>query len=147
MRLAFGLLVLLLVPGCGSTPDPAPETIVGAWAGEGRQWDDGDRSGEPDGTWPVRIVVVEGADGDPFGTISYPSFPCSGRLDYIGPSTERDARPGDAVFREVITEGADICFDGGTVLLRADRGFLMYAWATSAAPAVAAARLSRDDEE
>lgn len=141
----LALLVVLLLAGCSRTPPPEPETIFGSWEGEGRQWDDGDRSHAPDGTWPVRISVLEGANGDPMGLVTYPSFPCSGRLEYVGPSTEPDARPGDAVFREVITEGAGICYSGGTVLLRADAGLLLYAWATAESPTVAAARLTHAD--
>ena len=143
MRFVIFLLVGLVSAGCARTP-PTPETIVGTWEGEGRQWDDGDRSGAPDDTWSLRIVVVEGANGEPFGTVSYPSIPCSGRLEYVGPSDEPDARPGDVIFREVITEGDDVCVSGGTVLLRAEREFLLYAWAVGSMSAVASARLTRE---
>ena len=145
MRLAPFLFVLVLA-GCSRTPtDPEADTLYGEWEGDGRQWDDGDRDREPDGTWPVRIDVGTAVTGELTATIEYPSFPCSGRLEYLGPSMEPDARPGDAVFREVITRGADVCYSGGTVLLRAERGFLLYAWATDEAPAVASARLTRTD--
>lgn len=144
MRLFLFVLALTVI-GCASSPPEAPATILGEWVGDGVQWDDGDRSRPPSGRWPLRIRVLETASGDLAATVEYPSFPCSGTLRYVGPSTEPDARPGDAVFLEDISIGQDICVSGGTVLLRYDGDTLVYAWAIDGSPAIASARLSRDD--
>lgn len=135
--------VLLIAAGCGSSPPDAPPTMTGSWEGEGGQWDDGNRDREPDGRWPLEITLTRSASGDLAGAIDYPSLECGGRLEYVGPSTEPDAIPGDAIFREEITYGDDVCFTGGTVLLRLDGRSLVYAWAIDSSPAVAAARLQR----
>ncbi len=119
--------------------------MVGTWQGEGGQWDDGDRARAPDRRWPLDITVARTVAGELRGGIDYPSFECGGLLRYVGPSTEVDALPGDLIFREEITYGSDICFTGGTVLLRLDGASLVYAWATDASSTVAAARLQRLD--
>jgi len=143
MRFALPLLAVFVLAGCSRTPEtPERDSMYGAWEGEGRQWNGGDRAMEPDGRWPMRIEVIRTRSGEPAALIDYPSFPCSGRLEYLGESTEADARPGDAVFREVITRGEEVCYSGGTVLLRFDRGVLLYAWATDEAPTVASGRLA-----
>ena len=142
MRAVFALFVVFTFAGCAGAPPEAP-TLVGTWEGEAGQWDDGDRAREPDSRWPVAITLVQSASGEPNATIDYPSFPCGGRLRYVGPSTEVDARPGDVVFQEEITYGEDICFSGGTVLLRLEESSLVFAWAIDSAPTVAAGRLQR----
>ena len=139
--LLHAAVVAFVLAGCGGAPPEAPATLFGAWEGEGRQYDDGDRFGEPDGRWPLRITVTRGTSGAPEAGIEYPSFPCGGSLEYVGPSTEPDARPGDAIFRERITYGTDVCVDGGTVLLRPEPGALVFAWAIDSAPTTASARL------
>ena len=137
------LASLLILAGCAGSPPDEPETIYGSWSGEGRQWNDGDRSHPPDTTWPVEIEVREGPGGEPQATITYPSFPCSGVLEYEGPSTQPDALPGDAIFTERIADGESVCYSGGTVLLRATGRFLLYAWAIGSEPTEASARLTR----
>jgi hypothetical protein len=138
--LALVLLVAALA-GCGGSPPEAPASIFGVWEGEGAQWNDGDRSREPDDRWPLRITVTRSETGVPEAGIEYPSFPCGGNLEYVGPSTEPGALPGDAVFRERITYGSDNCFTGGTVLLRPEPGALVFAWAIDSSPTTASARL------
>ncbi|MEL6615607.1 MAG: hypothetical protein AAFQ43_07705 [Bacteroidota bacterium] len=145
MRHALVLAATVLLIGCGSSPPEAPPTILGAWEGEGAQWDDGDRSQPPSGRWPLRVRVLASASGDLAATVEYPSFPCSGTLRYVGSSTEPDARPGDVIFLEDIQIGDDICVSGGTVLLRLDGDELVFAWAIDGAPTTASARLSREE--
>ncbi len=138
------VLALLITAGCGGSRSAAdaPLTLSGTWAGEGRQWNDGDRSREPDERWLVRVTLVD--DGiTPTATIEYPELGCSGTLAYVGANTAADAQPGDRIFREDITGGADQCVTGGTVLLRPSRNALIYAWAMDGRPTVAAARLER----
>lgn len=144
MRVALVLLSVSL-SACAGSPPEAPLSPVGEWVGEGAQWDDGDRTHAPDSQWPIRVRVLETASGELAATVEYPSFPCSGTLQYVGPSTEVDARPGDAIFRERITLGDDVCVTGGTVLLRYEGDRLIYAWAIDGSPAVAAGRLERDE--
>ena len=144
LRLLPLALVVLVVAGCGGsrTAVEAPVGITGVWSGEGRQWNDGDRSREPDERWLVRVSVAD--DGvTPTGSIEYPDLGCSGTLAYVGPNSAADAQTGDRIFREEITVGGDRCVTGGTVLLRPSRNSLLYAWAMDGRPTVAAARLER----
>lgn len=143
-RLVALTSVLFVLAGCGGvrTAVEAPVGMTGVWAGEGRQWNDGDRSRDPDERWLVRVSVAD--DGvTPTATIEYPGLGCSGTLTYVGPNAAADAQAGDRVFTEEITVGADRCVTGGTVLLRPSRSSLIYAWAMDGRPTVAAARLER----
>ena len=144
MRL-LPLLLVALLAGCAGSEPAGPPTVWGVWEGEGAQWNDGDRSHEPDVRWPLEIAVTPAASGEPTATIDYPSFPCGGTLEYVGPSREPDALPGDMVFLERITYGGDACVSGGTVLLRPDARGLVYAWAIDTSPTVATARLRHAD--
>ena len=102
MRL-LPLLLVALLAGCAGSEPAGPPTVWGVWEGEGAQWNDGDRSHEPDVRWPLEIAVTPAASGEPTATIDYPSFPCGGTLEYVGPSREPGALPGDMVFIERIT--------------------------------------------
>lgn len=139
------VLTAAVAAGCGGARPAEPESLVGMWAGEGRQWNSGDRTQPPDETWPVRVTMTGTVASGYTGTIAYPEQQCGGSLVYVGPNTAFDAQPGDAVFREEITYGTDRCVDGGTVLLRPSRRSLVYAWAIDGRPTVAAARLERED--
>ena len=143
MKLSLTVLGLLLVvtAGCGGGRDAAITSLAGTWVGEGKQWNDGDRSGDPDDEWTVRIGL--GASGASGGTIEYPDLACGGTLEYVGPNTDAGAQAGDMIFREKLTYGTDNCADGGTVLLRPSGDALIYAWAIDGYAAVAAARLKR----
>lgn len=148
-RSALLLLTLVLaaplVTACGGSPPVATDPLVGVWAGEGRQWNDGDRSHAPDETWTVRVSVGGSMAAGYTGTIEYPGLQCGGSLDHVGPNTDPGALPGDAVFTEVISYGTERCLSGGTVLLRPSRRDLILAWAVAGRPTVAAARLERQD--
>lgn len=142
MRTALLAALAVSLAACGGSRMDAPLSLTGTWAGEGRQWDSGDRSQEPDAVWPLRITL--NADGTPSGSIDYPSLGCGGSLEYVGPNSAMDAQAGDMVFRETLTYGTDACADGGTVLLRPSGRDLIYAWAIDGYAAEAAARLERE---
>lgn len=148
LRLAASLIAFVVASGCaGSRPAvEAPFGWTGAWAGEGRQWNDGDRTRPPDERWTVRVAVsdVPGATGvTSTATIEYPELGCGGTLEFVGPNTAADAQAGDRIYRETITTGTDRCVTGGTVLLRPSRNSLLYAWAMDGRATVASARLER----
>jgi hypothetical protein len=106
-RLAL-FLALLPLPALAEMPD---WWRVGAvWAGDGVQ-DDGPE-------WSLEITLEKGG-----ARISYPSIPCSGRLDLVS------SDGGSATLRETITEGAFLCITGGTVVLRGEAGgSLLFDW-------------------
>lgn len=135
-------LALSLASGCAGSRGDVPDTLAGTWVGEGRQWNDGDRTREPDDTWAVRVAL--GADPTAGGSIEYPDLACGGTLAYVGPNTQMDAQPGDVIFRESLSYGTDNCADGGTVLLRPSGRTLIYAWSIDGYAAEAAARLERE---
>lgn len=130
------------VAGCGGSRSAAPGTLAGTWVGEGKQWNDGDRSQDPDDEFEVRVSLVDsGLSG---GSVEYPELACGGTLEYAGPNTGAGAQPGDMVFQERLSYGTDNCADGGTVLLRPSGRYLIYAWSIDGYAAEAAARLSRE---
>ena len=135
---------LVLASGCRGSRDAGATTMAGTWTGEGQQWNSGDRTMDPDEEWDLRVTLVDAAGGYA-GTVEYPDQECGGTLEYVGPNTDPGAQPGDAVFRERITYGTDRCIDEGTVLLRPSGRYLIYAWAITGRPTVAAARLERED--
>ena len=141
MRLLLCTLALALA-ACGGSSDLASASYAGTWAGEGRQWDDGDRSREPSATWPLRVTLR--TDGTPSGTIDYPTLGCGGTLEYAGANAGATSQVGDMVFRETLTYGTDACATGGTVLLRPSGRDLIYAWSIDGYAAEAAARLERE---
>lgn len=145
LRLLSLVALGTLLAGCGGSREVTAPGMSGVWAGEGRQWNSGDRTAEPDDRWLVRVTVAEDAMGTPSASIDYPELGCGGRLAYVGPNTALDAQPGDRVFREEITYGTDRCADGGTVMLRPSRNSLIFAWAMDGRPTVAAARLVRQE--
>ncbi len=146
LRLLFALLLVSpFVAACGGSPPVATDPLVGQWAGEGRQWNDGDRTQAPDETWTVRVSVGGSMAAGYTGTIEYPALQCGGSLEYVGPNTDAGAQPGDAIFTEVISYGTERCVAGGTVMLRPSRRHLILAWAIAGRPTVAAARLERQD--
>lgn len=141
------LALVVLVAGCGGSrgvADGNPYDLTGTWEGEGRQWNAGDRTQDPDDEWPLRVTVA-GAASSLSGAIEYPSLQCGGTLEYVGPNRDPGAQPGDAVFRERVTFGTANCADGGTVLLRRSGRDLIYAWAIDGSTTTAAARLERAD--
>lgn len=149
MRPALAAVVALVLvsplAGCGgSRAATTTDSLAGVWEGEGRQWNDGGRSREPDEEWTIRVTLAPGATGAYDGSVDYPSLQCGGRLEYVGPNTSLDAQPGDMIFRETITYGTDRCVTGGTVMLRpSTRRGIVLAWAIADRPTVASARLER----
>lgn len=143
MRIAFLLTtVFALLAGCGGSRSASLDTLAGTWVGEGKQWNDGDRSREPDDEFPIRVSLVDsGLSG---GSVEYPALACGGSLEYVGPNTGVGAQPGDMVFQESLSYGTDNCADGGTVLLRPSGKYLIYAWSIDGYAAEAAARLERE---
>lgn len=119
------------------------DAMAGSWTGEGQQWNGGDRSQTPDEVWGLRVTLADAAGGGYAGTVEYTDQQCGGTLEYVGPNSDAGAQPGDVVFLERITYGTERCIDGGTVLLRPSGRDLIYAWAISGRPTVAAARLER----
>lgn len=112
MRLLVLILALFPLPVLAELPS---WWRVGAvWAGDGVQ-DDGQE-------WSLEITLE--ADG---AVITYPSIPCSGRLDILG----SDGR--SITLRETITHGKFVCITGGTVVLRGEAGgSLLFDWADPA---------------
>lgn len=138
-------VALLVLAGCGGSRGAAadPTDLSGTWAGEGRQWNTLDRTGDPDDEWPLRVTVA-GRGQSLSGSVEYPTLQCGGTLEYVGPNSDPGAQMGDAVFRETITYGTDNCANGGTVLLRRSGRDLIYAWAIDGSVTTAAARLERE---
>jgi serine/threonine protein kinase len=150
------LLVLMLVPGGyfaaksalfafdstvpppASSPQPAgppqtpaqadviPADYAGTWTGTGYQ-----RDGS---TWRVVISLTAGTRT---GWVSYPGFPCSGRLE-LG-----EVRKDEIEFTEEITKGRAKCIVQGIVVLaRKGRGMdFVYRTHPGQRPAEASARL------
>ena len=143
MRLALLSALLLTLAACGGSRDAVgPADYSGTWTGEGRQWDDGDRTRDPSATWPLTVTLT--TYGTPSGSIDYPTLGCGGTLEYVGPNQDVGAQPGDMVFLEKLSYGTASCADGATVLLRPADGDLIYAWAIDGFAAEAAARLERE---
>ena len=143
MRLAFLLTATVaLLAGCGGSRPATTGSLAGTWVGEGMQWNDGDRSREPDDEFPIRIALT--GSGTAGGTVEYPELACGGALNYVGPNTGVGAQPGDMIFQESLSYGTDNCADGGTVLLRPSGRWLIYAWSIDGYAAEAAARLERE---
>ena len=142
MRIALLFTLVVSLSACGGSRQDSPTGLTGTWSGEGRQWDDGDRTREPSATWPLRLTL--NAAGTPSGSVDYPTLGCGGTLEYVGPNRDAGAQPGDMVFLEKLTYGTESCADGGTVLLRPSGRDLIYAWAIDGFAAEAAARLERE---
>lgn len=103
-------LILALVPGPALAELPGWWRESAVWAGDGIQ-DNGPE-------WSLEITLEKAG-----ALISYPSIPCSGRLDIL------DSNSASITFRETITEGTLVCITGGTVVLRGEAGgSLLFDW-------------------
>lgn len=95
--LAASLLVLLAAGACAGQARGG--WLRGEWAGTGYQIDD-------DSTWAMVLSFGRGRY-----TAEYPSLGCAGRWRLLRLTRTR------AVFRETLTEGAEKCSPGGTVVI------------------------------
>jgi hypothetical protein len=118
----FILAVLLMAPLLAPEPARAqggelPDAYFGHWEGTATQTN-------PTAEWPLTITLTGGRASAVVGRIDYSSLVCSGelRLKFLNDD-------GTVELAEDITNGEEVCADGGVVTLHANAdGSLEYRW-------------------
>jgi len=102
----------------GGPPSQDTGDARGTWTGGLTQYGPGDTTSR----YRVRMTIRALTSGAPAGTIAYPSLHCGGKLRLSRASGQR------YVFRERITTGRKLCFDGGTIIATVAGDGMSWRW-------------------